>query len=119
MARPKLNNKVKRTLNVNVALNQKEHQKLSKMAAKSGKRLAVFIRENSLAKHKIITIPKINRQTASLIRDVYSALVRIGLILERTKRINLDAELFTDIRSLLRLIHAEMLNYGDNEDNKR
>ena len=119
MARPKLNEEDKRTINLSVSVNESEHDKIVARAKKSNRSKAEYIREASVNPRHIRIVPEVSRESAQEITKIHSAIVSLAAILERSGSNDFDAVLFMKILNILRLLHQDFLGYGDNKNNQR
>jgi hypothetical protein len=114
MGRPKLEADEIRNINICVAVNQKEFQKISTRSKLAEKRVAEYVRLAALNDKSLKAIPEINRESASYLRELQNLLNQLAALLEQNQIEVIDPITFIEMQKELRQMHHDFLNYGDN-----
>lgn len=119
MARPKLSASEVRNIDICVAVNQKEFDKISAKAKATKKKIAPFLRLTGLGDQSLKTVPEVNREVAKQLREMQNLLSQFAVLIEQNQIEILDPIFFIEMQKELKQMHHDFLNYGDDKNHKR
>jgi hypothetical protein len=119
MARPKLSASEVRNIDICVAVNQKEFDKISARAKAAKKKISPFLRLTGLGDQNLKIVPEVNRESAKALREMQNLLSQFAALLEQNQIEILDPIFFVEMQKELKQMHHDFLNYGDNENYQR
>lgn len=119
MGRPKLSADEIRDIDICVAVNSKEFQKISTRAKQTKKRIAEYLRQSALGDKNLKIVPEVNRESARYLRELQNLLNQLAALLSKNQMDILDPITFIEMQKELRQMHHDFLNYGNDQNNHR
>ena len=119
MARPKLETDERRTIDVTVALNAREWQLIATRAKRAKKTLAAFLRQAGTGDASLKIVPPINEEAAHRLRELQYLLWQLTARLEEHGVTGIDPSVFAGVQKELKQIHFDLLNDGNDQNNRR